>query len=115
MSANFNLFLANIDKPTTSFFPGSNHARPTCIQNLSPSVRNSTNPALDHVMRHCVDRNITSSAPGNLVRKTMIPIRAYDDEEYARGCLQYYNDKFMVKGSLHSLVYDRNLFQQCFG
>ena len=52
-------------------------------------------------MRHCVDRNISSSAPANLSpsvrnRRAVIPIKGYDDEEYARGCLQYYNEQFMV-------------------
>ena len=66
-------------------------------------MKNVTNPELYHVMRHCVDRNITSSAATDREsllpsksKRTMIPIKGYDDEEYARGCLQYYNEQFMV-------------------
>ena len=65
-------------------------------------MKNVTNPELYHVMRHCVDRNISSINHGNLSpspkrRTMMIPIKGYDDEEFARGCLQYYNEQFMVK------------------
>ena len=61
-------------------------------------MKNNTNPELSHVMRHCVDRNISSSSADNLSlsKRAMIPIKGYDDEEYARGCLQYYNEQFMV-------------------
>ena len=63
-------------------------------------MKNVTNPELYHVMRHCVDRNISSSSAANdhenLSKRKMIPIKGYDDEEYARGCLQYYNEQFMV-------------------
>ena len=36
-----------------------------------------------------------SGSLGN--RRTVIPIKGFADEEYARGCLQYYNEQFMVK------------------
>merc|ERR1712012_847013 len=95
------------DKPTLCKEDESNQKLVDCndkvIGCVETKVKNVTNPELYHVMRHCVDRNITSSSTikhGNLfpskTKRTMIPIKGYDDEEYARGCLQYYIEQFMV-------------------
>ena len=43
---------------------------------------------------------------GNLGnRRTMIPIKGFADEEYARGCLQYYNEQFMVKNLADFVIF----------
>jgi len=49
---------------------------------------------INHELRHCIDRTISNST---LVSpKDLIPIAAYDDEIYAKGCIKYYNVQFQT-------------------
>ena len=43
-------------------------------------------PNIHHELRHCVDRAVTSEAI--VGPRDLIPVAAFDDEVYARGCLK---------------------------
>lgn len=47
---------------------------------------------IDHELRHCIDRTVSNSSM--VSPRDLIPIAAFDDEIYAKGCLKYYNINF---------------------
>ena len=60
-------------------------------------------PNIHHELRHCVDRAVASEVVGP---RDLIPVAAFDDEVYAKGCLK---GRTCVQGSIR-LKQPRGIF-----
>jgi len=64
-----------------------------CVENI---IKSRSDESLSHEMRYCMDPSRNRSAPVVIDPRESIPISAFEDEIYAKGCLQYYNDKMTL-------------------
>ena len=64
-----------------------------CLQNNLPTVRNKGDSNFTHVLRSCFEPHYHNRSG---VAPVKIPIRHYDDEADASGCIQFYNEDYMV-------------------